>query len=406
VSPERGLRKVAQRPIHVLVRSRNRFLRALAPLLILIGLMAPAAAQAATQSYKGSIDFWQDLDVTVTDGQITQFKGIMGAIPCKGADGTYLGESDTFRIDTRGPFEVVDGHFHFTAPPAEQDPRGGQTTLTVDGDIRDGGVSGTFTVHTDGWVADGTCDETATFEAAPAPSPINYSSRRPNFTGAPVSFKYSKGRITQVLAAGSAFCNNDQDWQLSLDWYSNANHADPIAVDNRGRFSIDTTGVSIGAATKHVVHVVLKGQIKGNRATGTLVLTGHDARSQVADCRFSKRWSAQTSGPVAGPDSPSATFSVLPLRDGRAGSYTYWLEVHVESCTNAQRAQVKIAGRTRLTRCNGRVLVGPLTPKRIYTVTVIGVKMRNGKVRGHGPANVSDVYLPGSDGYWVPRIPS
>ncbi|MEA2494528.1 MAG: hypothetical protein QOJ29_2439 [Thermoleophilaceae bacterium] len=375
--------------------------RLLLIIAVLVALCAPSTAQAATQTYKGNTDFWQDLDVTVTEGQITHFKGIVGAVACNTESGEYMGESDNWSFDTNGPFPIVDGHFHFVTPPTESDSRGGESTVTVDGDLRDGVLQGTVTVHMDGFVADSTCHATVAFEAATAPKPINYSSRKPNFTGAPVSFRYSRGRITQLLATGYAFCGNDQDNQVSLSWYSNANHADPISVDKRGRFQIDTMGVDIGS-TKHVIHVVLAGQIKGDRATGTLTLTGRNGNhGKYADCRFQKHWSAVTTGPVAGPNEPLATFSTLPLRTGRAGSYQYWLQIRTQGCTNASRVQVKVAGRARFASCFDRIVIGPLAPKRIYAVSATAVQYKHGKIRRRGPANTRDVYLPGEDGYWV-----
>jgi hypothetical protein len=319
-----------------------------------LGCAALPAANAETQTFKGNVDFWLDLDVTVTDGQITHFAGKMGTIPCHDAQGRYVGEGDTYRIDATGPFQIVDGYFHFDSPPTEEDVRGGHTTMTVDGDVRDGSLSGTL------------------------------------------------GKITQLVAMGSAFCNNDQDWQVELDYYSYANRTDPIPVDGRGRFELDTVGLSTRGATKRVVHVVLKGQIKGSRATGVMTLMGRDSRNVVADCRVSKRWSAQGSGAFAPPAVPSAFYSTEPLRGGHNGAYTYWLRVTIDQCFKAQRAQVSVAGRTRLVRCGSRALFGPLRPKRTYTIVIRAVQMSHGRIKRRGPIHTNGVYLPGDDGLWVP----
>src|SRR4051812_42238895 len=155
------------------VLSPRRIVSRVLPFAIALACATPSAAQASTQYYLGNAEFWQDARVTVTDGQITHFKAILGAIQCHDGSGSYIGEGNVYRIDAGGAFPIVDGHFHFTSPPVEEDVRGGTTTMTVDGDLRDGAMSGTLTAHTESFGGGDTCDGGGPFEAAVAPSTLD-----------------------------------------------------------------------------------------------------------------------------------------------------------------------------------------------------------------------------------------
>jgi hypothetical protein len=392
------------------VFARARILLPLALLLVLAG--APAAARADAQQYVGNGQFLSDLGATVDAGRITHFMGYV-ITTCPGArafNGFQSVEGDEpennpddveWKIETDGPFDIVDGHFHFTVPAASGDSLGA-TMITVDGDLRDGVLIGTLSADRDG-ASDGVaCAKSGPFEAGPAPRQGS-TAPKPNFDGSALELSYTQGRITDLVVHATATCEDEAGQLRAVRWSSWVNNIDSIGVDAGGHFEIESTGTGLNSPAD-VVHVVVRGRIEGRRATGTLTVGGRalDQTDTVVNCRGDQSWTAYADLPPVVDTAPWANYTVLPMRSGRGGTYAYYLRVTVESCAYAQKALVKLAGRQRLVRCGRRVLIGPLTSRHVYKLSVTPLKVHGRRILRRGAVSADRVYLPGEDGYWVP----
>jgi hypothetical protein len=167
---------------------------------------------------------------------------------------------------------------------------------------------------------------------------------------------------------------------FSADVDTAAYRQDPVPVTRIGNFHIQGAVLDAYGA---VVHYVIGGTIRGNHATGSLRsyrfdYAGNIGDSAVVKCSNSKRWSSVRNS-TASASGPLAFFDVVPFRFGHAGEWTYYLIVKVTACSHANRVRAGILGGPSLTiGCGGQAKLGPLTPKRTYSVVITALLTRRG----------------------------
>jgi hypothetical protein len=371
--------------------------------LVLLALLGVAPAPARAQDYKGTTAEWAELTISVNGGQVTAFSTQTARVPCPGQ--VFSVDPITVALAPGTIVPVSAGRFHVEghAETGQHRPVRWTADGSVSLDQRE--VSGTLVADTTD-IGGATCQGSYGFDAIIPPHTPRF---RPSHTfqgksggtfNPNVSFDYKQGVIKHLSAWVRVQCPDGGSYNAQLD--TTAYGMDPVRVSASGRFQI------VGALldpTKAVVHFTLSGRTKGRKATGTISSYRYEfnggSGQQNVRCEGHASWRSVAPRRIAS-NGPLAFFNALPIRVGRAGAWTYYVQIKFTGCLHANFARVRIAGRrSQTTRCHGQLRLGPLAPKRAYKLGITALKVRHGKTRRKQAMPPATIYVPGDDGDWV-----
>lgn len=356
-------------------------------------LAAPSLAQATV--FKGDVDYWSALTITVKGNAVTSIDGRGGGLTC--ASGTSV---DPVQIKLASPVPIVQGKFQAEGTGKSEWNTPTSWLLTASISIRRV-ISGTVTTTVQTPFNNEVCKRSYRLAAVVAPSTAHspatsmYSPHLPS--AASVRFDYRRGIVSHMVVVAPMTCPSGTAFTANLDTVSY--HLDPIQV-NRGHFRViadvlDGYGV--------VTHISMTGTLYGRRAAGAISANrGFDINGRIENCAMHGSWSAEipptAPPPVVG--SSGAFYNFAPYRYGRPGSWTYYIVVRPTGCAGGVVAvKFTIAGgASKTVACGQSAKLGPVSPKRTYRLTAVAIR-RGGATVALAESNV---YVPGDDGNWVP----
>jgi len=383
---------------------RGHALTLLVALAVVVAFLTASANGSSATGYKGDVDYWGALTVSIDNNQVTALQGRSGGIPCAGPS-----EINPVLFSLAAPVPVVDGKFHAQGTVLDDYRHPIQWSLDASISVARA-IFGTVSLSGPPPTGSGTCSRSFRVAAiipptsALPPQHTTFVDATPPSSGgtAPdVNFDFRHGVITHLSANATTMCGQSV---MGARLYSTAYHLDPIQV-NGGRFRIVSNVLDDYSV---VTHVVVAGRIVGKTATGTIDSSrSWDVNGTIVPCRQHYRFRALASRPTV--RSGGAFYDLQPYRYGHSGAFQYYFAVEPRACTD-HVSEVRfsvVGGPSRTVPCNARRKLGPLQPKRNYHVRVIALHTRHGKVVAHSQLADAFAYLPGDDANWVPgpRVP-
>jgi hypothetical protein len=377
----------------------RRLFTLLVVLVVAVALITVSATGSSATGYKGDVDYWGALTVSIDHNQVTALQGRSGGIPCAGPS-----QINPVLFSLSAPVPVINGKFHAQGTALDDYRHPIQWSLDASISVTRT-ILGTVSLSGPPPIGSGTCSRTFRVAAiipptsALPPQQTTFVDATPASSGrtAPdVNFDFRHGVITHFSARATTMCGQSV---MGARLYSTAYHLDPIQV-NGGRFRIVADVLDDYSV---VTHVVVAGRIVGKTATGTIDSSrSEDLNGTIVPCSEHYRFRALASRPTA--RSGGAFYDLQPYRYGHSGAFQYYFAVEPRACIN-HVSEVRfsvVGGPSRTAPCNARRKLGPLQSKRNYHIRVLALHTHRGKVVARSQLADTFAYLPGDDANWVP----
>ena len=218
---------------------RRRLFALLVVLVVAVALITVSATGSSATGYKGDVDYWGALTVSIDHNQVTALQGRSGGIPCAGPS-----QINPVLFSLSAPVPVVNGKFHAQGTALDDYRHPIQWSLDASISVTRT-ILGTVSLSGPPPIGSGTCSRTfrvAAIIPRRARDEIEKIGEQveaalkdsPGRTAPDVNFDFRHGVITHFSARATTMCGQSV---MGARLYSTAYHLDPIQV-NGGRFRI------------------------------------------------------------------------------------------------------------------------------------------------------------------------